>query len=396
MGNNSSPAGSTIRRNGWFATHWDVDTGRALDSLAIGQGGFRSVAFSPDGATIAVGGESGRTASVTLFETATGNVRRRIPFADATLIRSVAFSSDGKTLAASGNSTIRLFDTGTGHERIKIDGKAVGLRFSPNGSILVGAIAGTIYRWDAATGKSLIPKGGDSPVAQIAVTADGKRVISLGEVGDGHVWDARTGEHLRRMEMSFQQGFALSPDGRFLVWPMADESIQFKRPGDPNTIYTGSRLQMLDLETGTMIDRFGGFEGNPYDLFFTLDGKSLVTVDHWRSDANVRIWNFTAGKTERSFPAEWKQGSRVSALAPVAGRHGAGGAVSGCDARPFDGIGGEALGRGHRQGSRQADAVVVRSRRDDVHTGCQDDGGRGVAVRNADPVPGHFDGAGAR
>ena len=150
------------------------------------------------------------------------------------------------------------------------------------------------------------------------MTADGKRVVSLGESGDGHIWDARTGEHFRRVEMSWQQGFALSPDGRFLVWPMADESIHFQKPGEPNSSYTGSRLQVLDLETGAMVERFAGFEGNPHDLYFTPDGKLLVTVDRWRSDANVRVWNVATGKVERSIPAEWKPKSRVllSRLSP--------------------------------------------------------------------------------
>ena len=131
-----------------------------------------------------------------LFDAATGKERLKIPFPGASSVRSVAFSPDGKTLAASGGSSTRLFDAATGKERLEIDRKAIGLRFSPDGATLVGAVAGTIYRWDAATGRSLIPEGGDSPVAQIAVTADGKRIVTRGQDGDAHVWDARTGEHI--------------------------------------------------------------------------------------------------------------------------------------------------------------------------------------------------------
>ena len=61
---------------------------------------------------------------------------------------------------------------------------------------------------------------------------------------------------------------------------MAVEAIQFQRPDQPKSIYTGSRLQMLDLEAGTLVERFGGFEGTPYELFFTDGGETLVTVDH--------------------------------------------------------------------------------------------------------------------
>src|SRR5439155_23954419 len=128
-----------------------------------------------------IGGGGRRTNALTLIDSATGKGRLTIPFPDnESDVRSLAFSPDGKTLAASGGSTTRLFDTATGRERVKIDGRAIGLRFSPDGATLVGAVAGTIYRWDAATGRSLIPEGGDSPVAQIAVTADGRRLVSRG------------------------------------------------------------------------------------------------------------------------------------------------------------------------------------------------------------------------
>ncbi len=210
---------------------WEVDTGRELSRIPFGRYGIRSVAYSPDGATVAVGGDHGKPPSVKLVEAATGKERLNFPFPDASSVRSIAFSPDGKTLAASADgSSTRLFDTATGKERPKIDRKAIGLRFAPDGATLIGAVAGTIYRWDAATGKSLIPEGGESPVDQIAVTPDGNRIITHGRDGDGHIWDARTGQHQRRLEMGWQHGFALSPDGRLLVWPSADESIKFPDP----------------------------------------------------------------------------------------------------------------------------------------------------------------------
>jgi WD40 repeat protein len=304
--------------NGWFARRWELDTGRELEPLPLSHNGVRSVAYSPEGATVAVGGHSGRLVSVLLFDAATAKERMTVPFPDASYIRSLAFSPDGKTFAASGGSTVRLFDTTTGRGRLKIDAKAIGLRFAPDGATLVGAVGGTIYRWDTATGKPLIPEGGDSPVGQISVTADGKRVMTLGHEGDAHVWDARSGEHQRRLSINRQQGFAVSPDGRFLVWPVADEAIQFQTPGEPKSVYTGSRLRMLDLEAGTLVDRFGGFEGAPSDLSFIDGGKTLVTADRGRRDAGVRVWDVATGKVVRSFAAEWKPGSRVvrSRLSP--------------------------------------------------------------------------------
>jgi RNA polymerase sigma factor (sigma-70 family) len=296
--------GYDSEKNVYFARVWDAETGAELRRLRFGNGGIRSIAYSPDGATIAVGGDGGSPVAVKLFDAATGKERLKVPFPGASSVRSVAFSPDSKTLAASGGTSTRLFDAGTGNEKLVIDRKAIGLRFAPDGS-LVGAVAGTIYRWDTATGKSLIPEGGDSPVAQIEVTADGKRLVTRGQDGDAHVWDARTDEYVRRVAASWQRGLALSRDGRFLVWPVDDEKVQYKDPEQPNATITGSRLRLLDLTTGTFVERFGGgFEGNPYELSFSPDGKALTTVDH-RNGA-VRVWDVDTGKVARSFRVSGK------------------------------------------------------------------------------------------
>ncbi len=309
--------GYDSEKNVYFARLWDATTGKELRRLPFGDGGIRSIAYAADGKTIAVGGDGGKTLAVKLVDPATGKEVRAIPFPDATSVKSVAFAPDGKTLAASGGSATRLFDPGTGKEVLKIDRKAIGLRFSPDGKTLAGAVAGTVYRWDAATGESLIPEGGESPVGQIEVTPDGKRLITRGQDGDAHVWDAGTGAHLRRVDVTWQRGLALSPDGRFLVWPVADEKIRFKDENQPNAIYTGSRLKTFDLTEGKFVERFGGFEGDAHDLFFPAGGKTLVTVDH--RDAGVRVWDAAKGTVERTFragePAAPHQVSRA-ALSP--------------------------------------------------------------------------------
>jgi WD40 repeat protein len=138
-------------------------------------------------------------------------------------------------------------------------------------------------------------------VDQVLVTPDGRRLVTRGQEGDAHVWDARTGAHLRRVRATWQRGMALSPDGRFLVWPVADEKVQFKDPAQPSATHTGSRLRLYDLAADKFVDRFGGFEGDAWELFFTPDGRELVTVD--RRDGGVGVWDFASGKVSRTFRA---------------------------------------------------------------------------------------------
>jgi WD40 repeat protein len=211
----------------------------------------------------------------------------------------VAFSPDSKTVAAAGDS-IRLYDVATGKERLHIDRSAIGLHFTHDGKTLTGAVKGTIVRWDTTTGKALTPESaGESSVEQILVTPDGTRVITRGQNGDAHLWNAATGEHLRHIAAAWQRGLALSPDGQYLVWPVADETVKFSDPAQPRTTSTGSRLKLYDIAADRFIERFPGFKGDAQVLMFAPNGKTFVTVD--QSNAVVRVWDVAAGKELRSF-----------------------------------------------------------------------------------------------
>ena len=116
--------------------------------------GVRSVAFSPDGKTLAVGN---RDQTVTLWDVATG--RRQAPLLGADHsegVNAVAISPDGKTLASgSDDNTIKLWDLPTRRERATLRGHAnavMNLTFSADGKTLAsGSLDSTVRLWDVAT-----------------------------------------------------------------------------------------------------------------------------------------------------------------------------------------------------------------------------------------------------
>jgi WD40 repeat protein len=285
----------------YFARLWDVETGKELRRFPHGSNGYgiRALAISPDGTMLATGADIPR---LRLFDVATGKERKVFPQdgEQRMALGSVAFSPDSKTVAAAGAS-IRLYDVTTGEERLRIDRRASNLRFTDDGKTLTGAVMGAIYRWDTATGKVLTPEAGDSIVEQVVVTADGSRVVTRGQNGDAHLWNAADGRHLRAINAVWQRGLAMSPDGRFLVWAVVDASVTFTEPETPNTTHYGSRLRQYDIAADKMVDRFPGFKGDAQDVTIVGDGKQLITVDH--RDGMVRTWDVEAGKEVRSFRA---------------------------------------------------------------------------------------------
>ena len=133
---------------------------------------------------------------------------------------------------------------------------------------------------------------------QILTTPDGRH-STRDEDGIINVWDAATGKHLRRIVAAWQRAIALSPDGRYLTWPIEDESLKYSPPAHPTWIYTGCRMRLYDLTADKFVARFPAFKGDAWTSAFTPDGETLLTVDY--RDAVVRLWDVAAGKEQRTF-----------------------------------------------------------------------------------------------
>jgi outer membrane lipoprotein-sorting protein len=171
------------------------------------RGMVNAVAFSPDGKTLAVGGgEMTNIGSpglgwVRLWEVATGRLRfslkgRRFDDQDPEsggpeMVQSVAFSPDGKTLAtASLFGSVLLWDLRSGRRTATLqafdpDSKveesfnpAFSVAFSPDGSILAAGTLRGLKFWDAKSGKPSALQGPPAAVWSVAFRRDGRTVAT--------------------------------------------------------------------------------------------------------------------------------------------------------------------------------------------------------------------------
>ena len=133
----------------------ELDTGKEIWRAPAPAGdSFRSIAYSPDGKTVASGSESGE---LRLWEASSGKEVRRITLRQP--VDAVAFSPDGTRVASGGDLIARLWDVGTGKELVSYpthDGAVSSFAFSPDEKKAASTSDDGILRlWDVATGKEL-------------------------------------------------------------------------------------------------------------------------------------------------------------------------------------------------------------------------------------------------
>ena len=183
---------------------WNMHTGEHKRTLNGHQHRVYSVAFSPDGKTLASGSDDN---TIRLWNVNTGETERILTghagefegvdngHSSVEGVKSVAFSPDGKTLASGGgDNVIHLWDIGTGKRKMTLVGHThwvFSLAFSPDGKTLAsGSVDSDIRLWDPHTGE---PKktltGHGNWVRSIAFSSDGKTLVSGSDDGSVLIWE---------------------------------------------------------------------------------------------------------------------------------------------------------------------------------------------------------------
>jgi WD40 repeat protein len=283
---------------------WEVATGKELPSIKSPQSGFQSLAFAPDGKTIAW---AANDAVIRLWDIATGKEIRAFGGPQqGGAPNAMTFSADGKTLATrSYDQVIRLWETATGKERGQIGGQqnaqgvpvvmyggnsASNLAFAPGGRYIAsGAGTNSVGQWDVGTRKPRSSSGGHhGPVFTLAVSPDGRSIITRASDNSVHVWDAALGKQTRQFTITGQvQQAAFSGDGAMLVVGGYDGTVRVWDVKDGKELHQLKPIQNQN--------RFGGMNG-VVGLALSRDGKLLASRS---GDQVIRLWETATGKEIR-------------------------------------------------------------------------------------------------
>ncbi|KAH8822112.1 mycorrhiza-induced NACHT/WD-repeat protein [Flagelloscypha sp. PMI_526] len=178
---------------------------------------------------------------------------------------------------------VRIWDAESGKQVGKFDGhedSVLSVAVSPDGKHVVsGSSDNTVRIWDAESGEQVgqLDGHGDS-VSSVAFSPDGKRVFSGSHDKSVRIWDAESGKQVSYLDGhgSLLLSIAFTPDGKRVVSGSSDNSVR-----------------IWDAESGEQIGKLDGHSSLVLSVAFSPDGKRAVSGS---SDNSVRIWDVESGK----------------------------------------------------------------------------------------------------
>jgi WD40 repeat protein len=214
----------------------DADGVRTSHRLEGHTDGTYCLAFSRDGKLFASGSYD-KTAI--LWDVATGK-KQHILTGHRHHVHGVAFSPDGRRLVTGGGGAfwwytsghpgstegeVKVWDTGTGKEALKLDGHAApgdvwSVAWSGDGKLIASASADrTVKLWDADTGKVARTFGEHKAgVRCVLFRHDSRTMLSVDTTGVLLEWDGASGKVLRRWQLpGMITHLDLAADGRHLA-----------------------------------------------------------------------------------------------------------------------------------------------------------------------------------
>jgi WD40 repeat protein len=318
------------------------------------------MAFSPDGSTVALGGNS---TQVELWEVAAGKRRATLPDHPDS-VYSLAFSPDGKTLAVGSKQNVVLWDVVSGekgHTFRGLPAEVNHVRFL-SATTLIALSQATVRSWDVTTTREKTRLTLDH---KLTLSPDGTVLAEVGLSVFNHacrfnLWDIAEGKKRTAVPEQRFECLAFSPDSRSFAAASGKQVNLFdvasveKRPG--HGLHTASLHSLAIAPDGKTLASGGtdrtvilwdimrqeprlAWDGHKGSVFvrFSPDGTLLASGS--AADDTVKLWDVATGKergalqghkggiTVLGFSADGKRAATASKdgtvklwdLSPVAG-----------------------------------------------------------------------------
>ncbi len=291
-----SPDGKTLASGGFdgLIHLWDYDAAKGelkkKSTIKGHTGAVYCVAFNKDGTVLA---SSSLDKTIRLCTPTDGKLLKELK-GHTDIVESVVFSPDGKLLAsASADKSVRLWNPADGKEVKNLGSharSAYSVVFSPDGKLLASAGADKMVKLYEVAGQKMLKelKGHEDPVTGVVFTPDNKSVVSISHDRTIRIWDVADGKEKKKLGTAPVATPPAKDKKEPVVPPSKDKApeeieddpygIAFSRDGKYlATSGYGGWLKVWDLNTGktTFSQKLKTF--GAYCVTFTPDGKAVVT-----------------------------------------------------------------------------------------------------------------------
>jgi WD40 repeat protein len=275
---------------------WEEETGGELRRFCVPDHSFLAAAFSLDGKRVAAGG----LGAVFVWDSTNGREIRRFRIGDRSgWAQSLAFSSDADhVIAGYGDGSVRLWDVGTGEMAAQFGAHSKSVESiawaSDRSRYVTGSRDGSARLWETATGTPLAQLNGHGKaVVAVACSPDSSRILTGSADGTARLWDAESGKELHRF---LGQPMATGKKTAFRR-PTDIHCVGFLPDG--RRVFTGGAdavVRLWDAVTGQELRRFVGHTGWVSCAAVSRDGARLLTGSF---DASARLWQVDSGQELR-------------------------------------------------------------------------------------------------
>ncbi len=319
-----APGGQELVTGGYHEVLvWNPATGALRRRLPGLPQRIRSLAYSPDGASLLVaGGTPGEYGEVALTDPATGAGRRVLDtFGD--LVLSASFSADGRHVAAGGaDGSVRLYDVQTGRRRWQARVHAdwvTAVSFSADGKFVAsGSRDMAVKVYDAADGSlfttysghnrqigehagqnpvyalRFVPVEGGGPAPPTACSAGGGRWVQMWDPANARAENGDAGD--------MEERFARKGHARYLAHGFAKEVFALAvRAGQVFAAGADGVVRQFELASLREVRAYPGSA----DWIFALDfDPASARMAAGSYTGEIRVWDTRTGQPVTVFRAQ--------------------------------------------------------------------------------------------